>query len=78
MAEDAPEDRADQGLLDDRTTDPSLERRVGDPGGPPPPDEAAIRDWSRAELLQHAEALGLELDPGQPREALIEAILSGR
>lgn len=76
MADDAPEDRAEQGSLDDRSTDPSLERQVGDPGGPPPPDEEAIQDWTRAELLQHAEALGLEVDPGQPRETLIETILA--
>lgn len=78
MPDDPPEDRGEEGLLDERPTDPSLRRRVGDPGGPPPPDEEALQEWTRAELLQHAEALGLELDPGQPREDLLEAILAGR
>lgn len=76
MADDAREDAADPGPLDERATDPSLDRRVGDPGGPPPPDEDAIQDWTRAELLQHAEAIGVEVDPGRPREEIIEAILA--
>ncbi len=58
----------------DRRSDPTLDRTTGNPGGPPPTDREALDAWSRQELLEHADDIGIEVPSDASHDDLVDRI----